>query len=80
MLVLSRKVGETIKIGDNVTLVVTTIEGNRVAIGIDAPGDMPIVRGELELRPSMNHEVQLSDSNSHTEGEGSCQRRMASQS
>ncbi len=47
MLVLSRKVGEKLVIGDNVVLTVNRITGNRVAIGIEAPREVPIVRGEL---------------------------------
>jgi carbon storage regulator len=49
MLVLSRKEGERIVIGDNVTLVISKISGNRVTIGIEAPRDVKIVRGELDL-------------------------------
>ena len=48
MLVLSRKVGEQIVIGDDITVVVNRIDGNRVSIGIQAPNDVRIVRGELE--------------------------------
>ncbi len=48
MLVLSRKAGERIQIGDNVTLIVQRISGNRVALGIEAPDDVKIIRGELE--------------------------------
>ena len=48
MLVLSRKVGEEIVIGDNIKLVVSRVRGNRVTIGIDAPDNVRIVRGELE--------------------------------
>ena len=47
MLVLSRKSGEEIVIGDNIRLVVNRISGNRVTIGIKAPSDVHIVRGEL---------------------------------
>lgn len=47
MLVLSRKAGEEIIIGDNVKVVVNRIAGNRVTIGIEAPDRVPIVRGEL---------------------------------
>jgi len=47
MLVLSRKTGERIVIGDNITVVVNRIDGNRVSIGIEAPRDVRIVRGEL---------------------------------
>jgi len=48
MLVLSRKVGERIVIGDNITLVISKVNGNRVTIGIEAPRDVKVVRGELE--------------------------------
>lgn len=47
MLVLSRKEGERIVIGDNITLVVSKVNGNRVTIGIEAPRDLKVVRGEL---------------------------------
>lgn len=48
MLVLSRKVGEKLVIGDNVTITINRVSGNRVTIGIQAPSDVRIVRGELE--------------------------------
>ena len=47
MLVLSRKEGEKLLIGDNITLVVSKIAGNRVTLGIEAPADVKIFRGEL---------------------------------
>ena len=48
MLVLSRKVGQKIVIGDNITLIVSKVAGNRVTLGIEAPDDVHIMRGELE--------------------------------
>jgi carbon storage regulator len=48
MLVLSRKIGERIAIGDNVVLVITKISGNRVTVGIEAPADVHIVRQEIK--------------------------------
>ena len=48
MLVLSRKEGERIVIGDNITLIVSKVSGNRVTIGIEAPREVKVVRGELE--------------------------------
>ncbi len=48
MLVLSRKVGEQIVIGDNITVVVNKVSGNRISLGIQAPRDVRIVRGELK--------------------------------
>jgi carbon storage regulator len=47
MLVLSRKVGERLVIGDNITVVVSRVAGNRVTIGIEAPDDVRVIRGEL---------------------------------
>ena len=49
MLVLSRKQGEKIHIGDQIVLVVRRIVGNRVTLGIEAPEDVRIARGELTL-------------------------------
>ena len=48
MLVLTRKMGEEIVIGDNIKLIVNRIAGNRVTIGIKAPENVTILRGELE--------------------------------
>jgi carbon storage regulator len=50
MLVLSRKLGEEVLIGHHVRLVIRRIAGNRVTIGVVAPKDVPIVRGELRPR------------------------------
>lgn len=47
MLVLSRKFGEKILIGDNVSVTIVRIGPNTVRIGIEAPRSMNIVRGEL---------------------------------
>jgi len=47
MLVLSRKAGERIHIGNHVTLTVVSIKGNRVRLGIEAPQDCRIVRDEM---------------------------------
>lgn len=47
MLVLSRKPGEKILVGDNVTITIVRINQNTVRIGIDAPLNVTIVREEL---------------------------------
>ena len=47
MLVLSRKNGEKIHIGNHITVTLVQIKGNRVRIGIDAPDDVAILRSEL---------------------------------
>ncbi len=48
MLVLSRKVGERIHVGDNIVLEIRRIAGNRVTLALDAPRHVRILRGELE--------------------------------
>ena len=55
MLVLSRKSGEEIQIGDDITLTIVSVKGKRVRIGIEAPSDCRIVRGEI-LWDSPNRE------------------------
>ena len=47
MLVLSRKVGEKILIGDNISVTVVRVAQGTVRIGVDAPDDLPIVREEI---------------------------------
>ena len=47
MLVLSRKVGERVLVGDKVVVTVVRIGPNKVRLGIEAPKDMNIVREEL---------------------------------
>lgn len=47
MLVLSRKPGERIMIGENITVTIVRIGPNSVRLGIDAPREMNIVREEL---------------------------------
>ena len=48
MLVLSRKPGQELVIDGNIRITVNRVSGNRVALGISAPDDVRIVRGELE--------------------------------
>ena len=48
MLVVSRRVDERIVVGDNITIVVNRIAGKRVTLGVEAPDDVRILRGELE--------------------------------
>lgn len=48
MLVLSRKIGEEIRIGNDIVVKVNRIAGGRVSIGVEAPDHIKIVRGELQ--------------------------------
>jgi carbon storage regulator len=52
MLVLSRKVGERIQLGDNITVTLVKISGNIVRLGIEAPREMTVVREELVSQPT----------------------------
>jgi carbon storage regulator len=47
MLVLSRRVGERLVIGNDVVVTVMAFRGSQIALGIDAPDDVPIWREEL---------------------------------
>lgn len=56
MLILSRKVGERIMIGDNITILISRIAGKRVTLGLEAPKDVSIRRAELEAAPMATDE------------------------
>lgn len=51
MLILSRKIGEALKIGDNIEIRILDINGGQIRIGIDAPKHINVVRSELLDRP-----------------------------
>jgi len=58
MLVLSRKLNETILIGDNVRVTLLGIDGDKIKIGIDAPRDVKVFREELlEATKSTNKQA-----------------------
>ncbi|MFT4558927.1 MAG: carbon storage regulator [Porticoccaceae bacterium] len=48
MLVLSRREGETLVIGGDVVITIRQVRGNRVQVGIEAPDDVRVWRGELQ--------------------------------
>ena len=50
MLVLSRKPGEAIVIGDGITVTVVEVKGERVRLGFTAPAEVPIHREELQRK------------------------------
>lgn len=50
MLVLTRKIGESIHIGEDIEIVVTAIEQNKVKLGIRSPRQIPVYRQELYQR------------------------------
>lgn len=47
MLILTRRVGETIMVGDDIRVTVLGVKGNQVRVGIEAPKEMPVHREEI---------------------------------
>lgn len=50
MLILTRRVGETVMIGDDVTMTILGVKGNQVRVGINAPRDVAVHREEIYER------------------------------
>ncbi len=59
MLILTRRVGETLMVGDNVTVTVLGVKGNQVRIGVNAPKDVSVHREEIYQRIQREKMTQL---------------------
>lgn len=57
MLILTRRVGETIIIGDDIVITVIGVKGNNVRIGIDAPKNVSVHREEIKRKIDAQMEV-----------------------
>ena len=55
MLILTRRVGETIRIGDDVSVTVLGVKGNQVRVGIAAPPSVAVNRQEIHERIAAEH-------------------------
>ncbi len=58
MLILTRRVGETLMIGDDVSVTVLGVKGNQIRIGVDAPKDVAVHREEIYQRIADETSVQ----------------------
>lgn len=62
MLILQRRAGESLVIGDNITVSVVSVDGVRVRLAISAPEDIPILRSELITAATANRDSAMEES------------------
>jgi len=69
MLILTRRIGETLKIGDNIQVTILGVKGNQVRVGIAAPKSVPVHRQEIYDRVQQSAEAEQTTRRS-SEGSG----------
>lgn len=72
MLVLARKLMQTIKIGDSITITIVSIGTKTVQVGIDAPASLTILRGELPVKVPIQKELSCPQQCSNSCSASSC--------
>lgn len=63
MLILTRRPGESIYLGDDIKITVLSVQGKQIKVGLDVPGDLPVYREELYLRVQEQNKTALDLSN-----------------
>ena len=69
MLILTRRMGESLEIGDNITITVLGVKGNQARLGVDAPRDVSVHREEILNR------IKADNPPEQGEGEGNTRER-----
>jgi len=69
MLILTRRAGETLMIGDEVTVTILGVKGNQVRVGVNAPRDVAVHREEIYERIKREQGVRQDESESDTYSE-----------
>ncbi len=68
MLILTRRVGESVMIGDEVTITVLGVKGNQVRVGVNAPREIAVHREEIYQRIKREKEAQETAETTSSEG------------
>lgn len=61
MLILQRKAGQSLVIGEDITIQVVSVDGTRVRLAISAPEDVPILRSELVVATEANRDSAMEE-------------------
>ncbi len=80
MLILTRRAGETLVIGNDINVRILSVKGGQVRIGVDAPKDVPVHREEIYQRIQREKEQQVDVSAADTESDDNIGNQILVQS